>query len=200
MIRPEHRAEGAMSQEKFPGHRLLVEAGRTGGPEQAEHNIELMRQRYEDDPADKTPAMLALTLIAWKCEEEAEVGRTAIDAHAPVTVPFWAIQALGVAWCLHRLEGMSLERAFGIGRPGQGLRSPFEKAEHQIGVLGLAREVAWVLATKGGGLESAVEEVGVRWGKSRATVMQAWKKFRKRASREVEKVVHDAHGRSDGLI
>jgi hypothetical protein len=98
-----------------------------------------MRQRYEDDPADKTPAMLALTLIAWKCEEEAEVGRTAIDAHAPVTVPFWAIQALGVAWCLHRLEGMSLERAFGIGRPGQGLRSPFEKAEHQIGVLGLAR-------------------------------------------------------------
>jgi len=144
--------------DRFPGHQLLVEAGYTGRPEQLGEQIEALRRRYGHNPADRTPAFPALTLITVKCEVEAEADNTAIDSRAPLSVPFWAPRALGTAWCRHRFEGVPLEVALGTGRPGRGERSPTEQHDSKAQKLGLARDIAYARELNGGQLEAAIQE------------------------------------------
>jgi hypothetical protein len=181
----------------FVGQERLLEAGRTGGPEELQRTLQDLHAVYQKDKSAGWPALMALQLITTKAwlsvDPDAEISDTlldTIDPLEPVIVPWWVVQALAVAHYRHETEGISIDIALGLARPGgSGLRSKRENYELEVSRLGLAREVAYLHATDTPKIESAVGAVADRTGVKRSTVFEAWSKHKELATRQVKAIL-----------
>jgi hypothetical protein len=181
--------------QSFPGRDLLLAAGLTGGPKELNRHLAQCFEEYYKDKSAGWPALFAFALIAneaWtRVIDPAETPDDPfdrIDPLATVDVPWWAVQAIAIAWCRHETEQISLDRAFGTARRGNGLPSAREKSVLETEQRGYAREVAWRLPSANNKVYLAISEVAAQWGVSERTIRKAWSKHGKEAKREADAV------------
>ncbi len=169
-----------MSKSKLrPGDAAIEASGLRPGPEHLARDLPAYFARFQQGATHfALEALIALILAEHHVSGLSDEEFQQLDQQRSVSVPWWIVQHIGVAYMLADGDGKQFAVKLGIARPRRGHASPQEAAEQMDEEMRRAVEVAGALRRLGK-LDAAIRYVSERFDVSETQIKASWRKFGK---------------------